>query len=295
MKATRIGLVLPAILAALIVQYTTATEEQCKIDCHSSPRPVGPTRPWDEMDKMRNPLHLTKPYPHHVAYLDDQEGKYAFAEFCDLGCNFFFVSSGASEAVIRPQQQRQQQQQQQQQQQVVNDSTLDRCITQCDEKFSYNITVAYNDLIEIARLECRDGCQMALKRCQPGYYCLQVSFNDDMDSSLLLNGGDMIPCPAGTYRETSYEATTECLECPPNYYREDLKGKSPLDCSKCPANTFSRRGSSSIHDCIRCPAGTFSVEAGFCQCITPAACEEKQLPPPADAEKRDTVPYIGLW
>lgn len=276
-----------AIIAVSVLQYTIGTEEQCKIDCHSSPRPVGPTRPWDETDTLRNPLHLTKPYPHHVAYLDDQEDKYAFAEFCDLGCNYFFVSSGAGEALIN-------QQQHHQQQQVINDSTLHRCFAQCDEKFSYNITVNYNDLIEIARLECRDGCQMALKRCQPGFYCLQVSF-DGINRRALYTGGDMIPCPAGTYRETSYEAITECLECPPNYYRENIKGTSPSDCSKCPSNTSSKRGSSSVHDCIRCPAGTFSVEAGFCQCITPAACEEKQLPPPADAEKRDTVPYIGRW
>jgi hypothetical protein len=122
---------------------------------------------------------------------------------------------------------------------------------------------------------------------------LQVSFDTDHDPfSSILNkqyyGGEMIPCPAGTYRETSYNAITECIPCPPNYYREDIKGKSSLDCSKCPANTSSKSGSSSIKDCIRCPAGTFSVEAGYC--ITPAACEDRK-----GAEKRDTVPYIGRW
>ncbi len=46
-------------------------------------------------------------------------------------------------------------------------TTLDLCILQCDDNFSYIITVEYSDLLEVARLECRDGCQMALMRCQP--------------------------------------------------------------------------------------------------------------------------------
>jgi hypothetical protein len=269
------------IIAAAALNFATCTEEQCFIDCSSSPRPVGPTRPFQEKDAFGNTLHLTRPYPHHVASQADQDGKYAFAEFCYLGCNYFFISSGASESPSE------------------NQTTLDRCLSQCDDDFSYNITVGYNDLIEIARLECRDGCQMALKRCQSGYYCTQVSFDvaDPLSSThdRQYTGGNMIPCPAGTYRETSYDAITECIECPPNYYREDIKGKSPSDCSKCPANTSSRRGSTSIKDCIRCPAGKFSVEAGFCQCITPAACDVNQLPDPADAEKKETVPYIGRW
>jgi hypothetical protein len=253
----------------------SGSEKQCLVDCHSHPRPVGPTRPWNQVDDLGNPFSLTRPYPHYIASFDDDENRFAFAEFCNLGCNYFFVSSesGVDETL----------------------TTLDRCISQCDDNFSYNITVGYNDLIEIARLECRDGCQIALKRCQPGYYCVQVSFETDNDpfSSILnkqYNGGEMIPCPAGTYRETSYNAITECIPCPPNYYREDIKGKSSSDCSKCPANTSSKRGSSSIKDCIRCPAGTFSVEAGYCECITPAACEDRK-----GAEKRDTVPYIGRW
>lgn len=261
------------IIASLLVA-AASTQEQCRIDCNSSPRPVGPTRPWD--------LNLSKPYPHHVAAQVDEEGKYAFVEFCNLGCNYFYVSSGAGEDGDSDS----------------NAATLDRCMTQCDTNFRYNITVGYNDLIEIARLECRDGCQMALKRCQPGYYCEQVEFSAKNDFALglsnkQLNGGQMIPCPPGTYRQNT--VVTQCVECPPNYYREDFKGKSLLDCTKCPSGTSSKRGSTSIKDCVRCPAGKFSIEGGFCECITPMACDVNQLPDPADAEKKDAVPYIGRW
>ena len=232
----RKSIILAAIVSITTVDFASSTAEQCHIDCHSISRPVGPTRPWDQADALGNSLHLTRPYPHHVAAIDDRSGKYPFAEFCSLGCNYFFVSSGAGE-------------------EDSDIKTLDQCISQCDENFSYNITV-YNDLIEIARLECRDGCQMALKRCQPGYYCLQVSFHNVTDpiSNILhkhYEGGEMIPCPAGTYRETSYDAITKCIQCPPNSYREEIKGKSSSDCSKCPPYTSSKSGSASVRDCVR--------------------------------------------
>lgn len=155
---------------------------------------------------------------------------------------------------------------------------------------------------QMARLECRDGCLMALRRCQPGYYCLQVAFFVDEgdvdnvdDESMHYAGGNMIACPAGTYRDVSYDAVTECTPCPPNYFREDIKGRSLADCSPCPADTsVVEPGSTTIKDCIRCPAGTFSTEASFCMCITPQACGD-QLPSPADAEKKGTVPFVGRW
>ncbi|KAL7540844.1 hypothetical protein ACHAXR_010814 [Thalassiosira sp. AJA248-18] len=249
------------------------TEDQCHLDCRSSDRPVGPTRPWHATDPLQNPLHLTPPYPYHIGAND--EHIYEFPEFCKLGCTYFFVSSESEDMAS-------------------GRTTLGQCIDQCDVKYNYNSsTPPYNDLAEMARLECRDGCLMALKRCQPGYYCLQVSFNDD---DVTYVGGDMIPCPAGTYRDVSYEAVTECTPCPPNYFREDIKGRSISSCSPCRAGTSAvNMGSTSIKDCVRCPAGTFSTEASFCMCITPQACAEEQLPPPADAEKKNTVPYIGRW
>ena len=227
----------------------------------------------------------TKPYPYHIAAIDLD--KYdALPEFCKLGCTYFFVSSEDS---------------------TTNKSTLDQCLYQCDDKYSYNsLTPPYNDLAQVARLECRDGCLLALKRCQPGYYCIQVLFDNDDDDNKAVDsstnivphyqGGDMIPCPAGTYRNVAYNAITECIPCPPNYFREATKGKSISSCSPCPAGTSAiEYGSTSIKDCIRCHAGTFSTEASYCTCITPQACAEDQLPPPADAEKKDTVPYIGRW
>jgi len=108
----------------------------------------------------------------------------------------------------------------------------------------------------------------------------------------------MAHCPAGTYRDVSYDAVEECIPCPPGRFREDVKGRSLDGCSKCPAGTYnSKNGSSTIRDCLRCPAGTFTNEPGSenCICITPSACSENQMPSPADAEKRDTVPFIGLW
>jgi hypothetical protein len=277
---------LTTIITTSVLGRAAGTQDKCYEDCRSNRRPVGPTRPWDAIDDLRNMLRLTRPYPHHFADKDELD-TYDFAKFCDLGCNYFFVSSGAGANTPNDQHN-----------QV---STLGQCLDQCEENFSYNITVEYSDLLEIGRLECRDGCHMALRRCQPGYYCLQVSFGVETDSSsssipdTQFSGGEMIPCPAGTYRETSYDAITECIPCPPNYFREDIKGKKPSDCSKCPPNTSSKSGSTSVKDCIRCPAGTFSVEAGHCECITPMACDKNQLPPPADAEKKDTVPYIGRW
>lgn len=286
---------LAAVVAHLLPPTAVATEDQCQIDCRASPsRPVGPTRPWDAVDPLRNPLRLTRPYPYHVAAGDE----YDFHEFCALGCTYFFVTSEPPAEATR------------------GDgstggngaTTLGRCLDQCDERYAYNsLTPPYNDLAEVARLECRDGCLMALRRCQPGYYCLQVSFDEGEAVDFVQNGlpaetaaryegGDMIPCPPGTYRDVSYAAVEECVPCPPNYFREDVKGRSLASCSPCPAGTSAvGPGSDSVRDCTRCPAGTFSTEASFCACITPQACGEDQLPSPADAEKKGTVPYIGRW
>ena len=249
-----------------LVCFTIATEQQCQLDCAASNRT--PTRPWDAQDPLRNLLHHTRPHPYHIG--DNDVHRYEFPEFCKLGCTYFFVSSESE---------------------TLDKSTLDQCISQCDTKYSYNSkTPPYNDISEMARLECRDGCLMALKRCQSGYYCLQVSFDNEVGS-----GGDMIPCPPGTYRDVSYDAITECVPCPPNYFREDIKGRSLLACSPCPADSQAVRiGSTTIRDCVRCKAGTFSTEASFCQCITPQACDTDD-PSPANAEKEDTVPYIGRW
>jgi len=279
-RAALVTAMIPMFL--LLTPQVDGTEHECHNDCRSSQRPVGPTRPWISQDDLRNPLNLTHPYPHHIFAHENTGNEYSFAEFCNLGCTYFYASSGAKL------------------EKRAEKSTLFKCIDQCDETYRYNISVGYSDLLEIARLECRDGCQMALKRCQPGYYCLQVSFDDveftTLNDAIRYSGGEMIPCPPGTYRDVSYDAVTQCIPCPAHHFREDIKGRSILGCSKCPAGTSAdATGSTSIRDCVRCPAGTFSTESSRCECITPQACEKNQLQSPADTDKRETVPYAGLW
>lgn len=198
-----------------------------------------------------------------------------FSRFCELGCSFFFSSTS-------------------------DPLHINECTDKCDDFYKYNITVGYNDLLEVARLECRDGCQIGLKRCQPGYCCSQVRLKKDPDGEetvIGFDGGLMAHCPAGTYRDVAYEAVEECILCPPGRFREDIKGRSLGGCNKCPTRTYnSNSGSSTIKDCLRCPAGTFTNEPGSatCTCIIPSACEN-EFPSPADAEKRNTVPFIGRW
>ena len=265
----------------------SGTEDMCHVDCRSPDRPYH-TRPWHPTDPLRNQLHLTRPYPYHIAA--DDESKYSFSTFCELGCTYFFTTTSGSDEKVGE-----------------KSTTLDWCLERCDSHYGYDSsTPPYNDLAETSRLECRDGCLMALKRCQPGYYCSQVFFVDgdrattcDGNSSgnvARREGGGMIPCPAGAYRDVDYDAVSECVPCPPNHYREDVGGRSPDGCSPCPAGTSAPRpGSAFMTDCVRCPAGTFSTKASPCVCITPRACAEDQPPSPADAGKRDTVPYIGRW
>lgn len=270
------GKLLFIIVSCQFFNLTFEREDKCHSDCTSSPRPVGPTRPWDAKDPLGSSLHLTRPYPNHIAANDVDENRYAFRTFCQLGCTLFYGASSSEETDEKK-------------------NTLGQCHDQCDEKYSYNsLTPPYNDLAEVARLECHDGCLIALKRCQPGYYCLPPSFPDGSAAAAeRYEGGDMIPCPAGTFRDVSYEAVTECTPCPSNHYREDVKGRSLSSCSPCPAGTSAVKPGST--KCVRCPAGKFSTESSFCMCITPQACAREQLPPPADAEKKDTVPYIGRW
>jgi hypothetical protein len=254
------------------------TEDRCHIDCRSPDRPHH-TRPWHAIDPLRIELHLTRPYPYHLAA--DDESDHSFSSFCELGCTYFFATTSGTDEMVGE-----------------GRTTLDKCLNLCDERYSYDSsTPPYNDLAEMARLECRDGCLMALRRCQPGYYCSQLVFVDDRatenDSSgnfASREGGNMIPCPAGMYRNIDHDVVAECTPCPPNHYREDVGGRSLSDCSQCPAGTSAASlGSASVKNCVRCPAGTFSTRASSCMCITPRACAE------GDAEKRDTVPYIGRW
>lgn len=195
-----------------------------------------------------------------------------YSKFCEYGCVLFYSSQS-------------------------HPMHISECFNRCDNYYAYNFSVGYNDYVEVARLECRDGCQIALRRCQAGYYCSQLEFLPD-SAELNQTSGFMEHCPAGTFRSNDYESVIHCIPCPPGRFREAIKGRRLEDCTKCPAGTYNEKiGSRTIHDCLRCPAGTFTNEPGSekCICITPDACKENQFPSPGDAEKRDTVPFIGRW
>ncbi len=233
-----------------------------------------------DMHPTLNRTFLLEEYTRHMVK-DTFSVEYPnpYTEFCELGCSIFFSLPTSNGRRVE----------------------LSQCTSQCDETYKYNISVGYNDLAEVARLECRDGCQMALRRCQPGYFCSQVNVTNkkkEVNHEIKYKGGYMHHCPAGTYRDVDYSSVEQCVPCPPGRFREAIKGHSLESCSKCPPRTFNAmNGSVSILDCLRCPAGTFTNEPGsaFCLCITPDACAEDQLPSPADAEKRNTIPYIGRW
>lgn len=177
-----------------------------------------------------------------------------YSEFCELGCAYYYASES-------------------------DPFHLSECLGKCDEYYSYNVTIQYIDMIEVARLECRDGCHMALMRCKPGYYCSQVRLQKNETGNKNINGGWMKRCPAGTYRDVSYSAVEECIPCPPGRYRDESKGRSLNSCYKCPPGTYNEKnGSATINDCKKCPRGTFSNEEGSesCICITPFSCPKAE-------------------
>eukprot|EP01039_Chlorochromonas_danica_P005534 gene5534-6093_t len=203
----------------------------------------------------------TRPHPWKIApFPSGNEG------FCKLGCQIFYVE-------------------------VPKNTTCKRL---CSYYYRYQITAQYSDLAEEARLECEDGCDIALQVCQAGYYCAT---------------GEMLPCPIGTYREAvsgvsiiDLEAAKECTPCPYGRYRSMTKGKSADDCTKCPVGTYANvTGSTAESDCQRCPAGKEAEEAGMreCKCITNDSCDLTV----AGIEYysngvdyyRETIPFIGRW
>jgi len=124
-----------------------------------------------------------------------------YSPFCEVGCELFYTnttkvqkrqtssSTGLAQEPI----------------------SLDGCRHLCDTLYSYNLSVGYNDLMEVARLECHDGCFIGWKRCQPGYYCSTkttiismgntpaAAGNSTSTSTSLQQsqvGGIMIPCPS---------------------------------------------------------------------------------------------------
>jgi hypothetical protein len=178
-----------------------------------------------------------------------------YSKYCERGCAQFFSESSVA-AIVE----------------------LETCRGKCASFYgTYNVSVGYSDPMEVAKLECQNGCFLALQRCQPGYFCTQPTPFGPADANgiIQLAGGQMAPCDRGEYRETSYDAVQECLLCPPGTYRDGMRGVSPNSCTKCPVDTSSPgAGSTSISNCLRCASGTFAHEEGsaLCKCITPFSC-----------------------
>lgn len=214
-------------------------------------------------DRLVGPTKMkeTRPHPWKVAqYPTKNDG------FCKLGCQIFYTDTPKNTT----------------------------CNRLCEYFYRYKITAAYSDLAEEAKLECQDGCGIALQICQAGYYC---------------NTGVMLPCPIGTYREAvtdvsivALDKAHECTPCPYGRYRSTTKGKSADDCNKCPRGTYvDKVGSTDISDCKRCPAGTHADEEGMrnCECITQDSCDlevaGKTYFENGVDYYRESVPYIGRW
>lgn len=128
------------------------------------------------------------------------------------------------------------------------------CKIQCAHEYRYKATVGYSDLAEEARLECEDGCDIALLLAEAGYYAVN---------------GSMLECPAGTYRQsvnvtaivgpfpfispeialnvsTTLRSVTHCEDCPYGTYRSSPKGTSLSSCSKCPIGKYANQTGTTI-------------------------------------------------
>lgn len=180
--------------------------------------------------------------------------------------------------------------------------TNSTCKHACDMQYRYRLTQGYSDLAEQSILECKDGCDIALQICQAGYFC---------------TGGEMLPCPPGTYRTpvpgvsiNDLATAAQCVDCPPGRYRSRDKGIEIDSCTKCPIGKYATvTGSVLVSDCLRCPAGKFAEEEGMelCKCITGQSCDfEYAALSLTTVNKtsffandvdfdRETVPYKGRW
>lgn len=269
-------------VAAVVVRPRPASGDlpHCRADCHAGDaRPIGPTRPPTMVYLPVYPLD--GPIPDRPGAVPSLYDAASFARFCDVGCTLFFEET----------------------------PTVAACRRRCATTYPPEIVEKHNDPAEAARLECEDGCEMALRRCQAGFFCTE---------------GGMLPCEPGTYRAASFNATSRCSECPRGRYRSAARGTSLESCAKCPIGSFvNGTGSTGLTDCRRCPAGKYTDEPGraLCKCITTkslrgrsddvpegmyehGSCEADTAGGPADDTRgrlpfvdpfRDSVPYRGRF
>jgi hypothetical protein len=243
--------------------FECVDNEYCEAEDETTVRLVGPTRPADTdvyLYGIREtiPLALTKVHPYAVAQDDNPD---VYNKFCSAGCTFYYTEGNWIEYVTAlssdPEKTARQ---------MNTSQTLQSCLDRCDYTYRYNITVGgipggYNDVAEVARLECWDGCQIANLLCMPGFYCFE---------------GKMIECPPGTYRHNDYRRVESCYLCPKGRYRTETAGRDVDMCQLCPVGKYANyTGSDSVSDCQRCPAGKVGLTPGIfrCTCITEDSCE----------------------
>ncbi|CAM9368201.1 unnamed protein product [Scytosiphon promiscuus] len=237
--------------------FVAANLEQCHLDCAGNTTAVLMAdaalngRTWNVWDTQRlvgptepaSELNATYPFARAPFPLPS-------TRFCRLGCSFFFAGSPRNTT----------------------------CAGLCDKFYARNVSVGINDYAEKARLECRDGCNIAVLRCQPGHSCAH---------------GIMSPCTPGTYRNISYDAITSCMECPEGTYRVEELGRGVDDCALCPVNTYQNTtGATASTDCVRCPDGYYAEEEGTAECI---CMTEDSCLPEWQNYQRDSMPHIGRY
>eukprot|EP01038_Epipyxis_sp_PR26KG_P007444 gene7444-10144_t len=219
----------------------------------------------ESSDRLVGPTRMTGTQPHPWSITEYPTG---FSGFCKLGCTLFFSETPRNST----------------------------CQNLCGYFYRYKVTSQYSDLAEEAKLECQDGCEIALTVCQAGYYC---------------SSGEMTACPPGTYREAvtdisilALDKAHSCTACPYGRYRSASKGASADECTKCPIGKYANvTGSVKDSDCQRCPAGKNAEEPGMklCKCITQESCNLEINGIEYFGDKngvdfnRETIPFIGRW
>jgi hypothetical protein len=255
------------LIGVAVILVATSTESQCRIDCYRvSHENFLRSFVSNYTDVSRVDSIHKNPSIHHANDImgpnHQHKTELHFIESCQLGCSMFFSS-------------------------FVSPMTLSHCFDSCGRIYFYNSSI--NEYDRAAILECMNGCWMATKLCQPGYFCVHNGTDDDsasMENKIhnhewMNFSGYMLPCPRGTFRTIDSTSVSLCDPCPPGRYRNDIMGTSIDSCIKCPPNTFaSQSGSTSITDCLTCPTGTFAQEYGSstCKCITPSSCEHNTNP-----------------
>ncbi|KAG5190755.1 hypothetical protein JKP88DRAFT_205214 [Tribonema minus] len=191
---------------------------------------------------------VVRTHPYAVA---DATRLATLTQFCEAGCAYFYSSS----------------------------PTLQSCDVNCDEMYRQRTSFNVSDWAEKARLDCRDGCRIGFRVCQPGYKCEHAH--------------GMVECEPGTYRNASDADVTQCIACPAGHYREAPGGAGLLDCSPCPRGTFlGAMGSSSQQDCKRCPDGLYTLVEGQAAC---ANITYDSGNPEFQNLLNESEPFLGRW